>query len=552
MVQTTPQTKHSHVKVIKTSKGTVKLVKLREQYDERIRGAIESKERILADNLNTQLIAIYHRVVDYLRILEVGNTTITQKNVRSVVRSLFPNGAMNVSTNLLMPLVDIGIQYQVQLIEERFNEQGLTFALAPTLLTPVKKAVQSDPQVGFDFAAKNVKFVDALKDRKAFLDKTLDKTTFDYLTATITQGIKEGKTYAQIANDVEQYANGKGDNKNMISYDRAKLIAQTESNWALNDGTRLYAKGLGVEKYNISLAPSACIYCQNAAYTRGIGSPLREYSINNGRVLPVHPRCRCTFVSVIPTDWFSDPEKATAWEKISNKKGSLDLSAMIGNSDKESYKRVTAMPSGVPVNNVIGDQIGLSRWANGDDYIELYHGQNDDYIPSGMNETMGKIAKDYGLQSGAVNSYGQGLYVTTRYNEAASYAKNKGNADKLDPSVYKVYIKKNAKVYDFTTSSYDDPGFQAYKVFEQKRRLDIANQLIADAYKREKRDPSFDANEEATKIAAQYPTSQEALFSSYIQNQGYDAIRAKLDFSDYYAIFDTTDKFIINTPDKVK
>jgi SPP1 gp7 family putative phage head morphogenesis protein len=80
----------------------------------------------------------------------------------------------------------------------------------------------------------------------------------------------------------------------------AEVIARTEANRAYNAGNLDALKQAGVEKVQWLLAGDACLECANVAETAPGEKLGKIMALDEAAdVLPVHPNCRCTWVSVL-------------------------------------------------------------------------------------------------------------------------------------------------------------------------------------------------------------------------------------------------------------
>jgi len=142
------------------------------------------------------------------------------------------------------------------------------------------------------------------------------------LRAIVSHGLKEGKTFTQIAKEIE--ATGiclnKRQTKALLKYgdfldeqgikgklyqdkwkkyysrlqkDRSKMIARTEANRSVNEGYLESLEGTRYEEVELSSAADACSLCLDLAG--------RKYKRSEASgVLPIHPNCRCHWIVVIP------------------------------------------------------------------------------------------------------------------------------------------------------------------------------------------------------------------------------------------------------------
>lgn len=150
------------------------------------------------------------------------------------------------------------------------------------------------------------------------------KETKAGLREIVSHGLDKGKTFKQIAKEIETIGGGIGLNerqtKALLKYgdfldaqglkgrayldkynkhydrlqrERSELIARTEANRSVNEGYLDSLEGTRYEEVEISSAGDACHLCLDMAGIRYTRAEAR------GR-LPVHPNCRCHWIVVIP------------------------------------------------------------------------------------------------------------------------------------------------------------------------------------------------------------------------------------------------------------
>jgi len=150
------------------------------------------------------------------------------------------------------------------------------------------------------------------------------KETKAGLREMVSHGLDKGKTFKQIAKEIETIGGGIGLNerqtKTLLKYgdfldaqglkgrayldkynkyydrlqrERSELIARTEANRSVNEGYLDSLEGTRYEEVELSSAADACTLCLDLAGQRF------KRSEASGR-LPVHPACRCHWIVVIP------------------------------------------------------------------------------------------------------------------------------------------------------------------------------------------------------------------------------------------------------------
>lgn len=185
---------------------------------------------------------------------------------------------------ILLPIVGIALLYQRSKLDKQLSAANLSDAALESVL-------------GIDFTPDPTKYERRVKKREAYLNKVLKETTYDKIVTIINEGLESGEGFSEIAAAIDNsliLGDAKG---------RAELIARTETNYFLNDIQRQYAKDLGIGQYKISLANDACEQCKSVALISG--QRARYFDINTKDILPIHPRCRCVMISVIPKSWIT-------------------------------------------------------------------------------------------------------------------------------------------------------------------------------------------------------------------------------------------------------
>lgn len=202
-------------------------------------------------------------------------------------KKMFETVSFEFNVDQLAPALNIGVE---------FATENIIKDLLGSKINPI----QLQAQFGLDFNPPTVKFIDILNERGGYLNHVLEKSTLDRLNKIIEEGIRDGLSYNEIGQLIQE--------DTFLGIDssyRANMIARTEANRAMNEGQRRYMKGLGIERYNIIPASSACPLCVSTAYAiNDEVNSYKDYNVNEVDILPIHPSCRCVIVAVIPEEWY--------------------------------------------------------------------------------------------------------------------------------------------------------------------------------------------------------------------------------------------------------
>lgn len=532
------QHSHSNKLITKAEKGTLgprQLVKLHEEYDESIKYQMDFIEQLVSRAILTKLHAINYKIKYYL----LTKLQSVEKSFDSEMEQIFDPTDFDFNLTDLIPAVKMGYDYQRKAFTGKLQDRGIK-----------NKNVVS--AIGINFNPPTTKYIDLVRQREDYLSDLIKNNTFNMVKDTITSNIKEGKTYNEIAQKIGQ------NTKIGIAEARAEVIARTESNWALNEGNRMYADDIGVSQYQVSLAKDACSICV-AETNHG----KKKYSIDESDVLPIHPNCRCVMISVIPKSWYTLPEEEPFYDMLPEeylqapKEGISQPEVALPNKfeyHQPEYIRVDKMPDGREVNNIVGDERLLAQWQGKDRMIETYHGQDDSHFLKNINMTAGQEAQTYGLVSGSTNKFGRGLYTTLSESEASIYGQGLRVGQTFsDPSVYKVYIKPDkVKILDYSPDLLKSGEFTSFANREKSLRTtnlrsklgDLETQLIKGTIDQK----SYETT--ANMIRYKFSTEPDMLLESYAKSRGFGAIRIPRTLGDDFAVFDTTEKFILNNPIK--
>jgi HK97 family phage portal protein len=140
--------------------------------------------------------------------------------------------------------------------------------------------------ITFDVSSPFVADFFAMRENKI---NHINRVTFDQLTVTLEQGIRDGETITQLAKRVEfVYDEAKG-------Y-RAKLIARTETNTANNFGHMAAMYQAGIEKKEWVTAHDDQVRDEHEQNELAGCIPITETFPGTGEEYPGEPNCRCTVI----------------------------------------------------------------------------------------------------------------------------------------------------------------------------------------------------------------------------------------------------------------
>lgn len=294
----------------------------REEYDERIRPKVNYHESRFEAYAQRKLLPIDRKIIDYARArFAAGSSERLIKKAAQFAGDLFVPRDFDFDLSPLLPVIGVGIDFQKQRLLDQMREEKIN-------ANDVRGAfgVSFDKDVGS-------KYIDLLRDRQGFLAQVLEETTLRQTNKIIEDGINAGMSFDQLSKKLSEDIGFSGV--------RAQRIARTETNWALNEGTRQYIATLGVKEYKISPAPSACPICQSLAAS--------TFGVMSVDILPIHPNCRCTIVSVIPDEWLKAEKIQETKAKAINLKTvapPTGVNPLASSADfKERFKRTLSASS---------------------------------------------------------------------------------------------------------------------------------------------------------------------------------------------------------------
>lgn len=478
-----------------------------EEYDDEIKDAVTAIENKYSEYLQRKLNIINQKILNFARY-KLNTVQKSQTAIKQELQDYLGGSPFDTDLMFLSPLWSLGTNYQKGMINSRLQQFGLD-------------TNQVSAYLGINFNPPEVMFTDLISERQGYLKNVLADTTFDRTSKILSDGIKDGLSYDDIASKLSSSLGFNGI--------RADLIARTETNWALNEGQRRYVESLGVRKYQISLANTACPLCRKVAFSANRAT---EFPVEKMDILPVHPRCRCVLISVIPNDWF-DP-------RFYGKPLKERFQFTGPNNVKPQYTKVTRGFSGEPINNTLGNQQAFQQWKGNDEVMELYHGLDNNHVLSKQKMPAGEYIQKYGLTSGNAGTFGRGVYLATTPEGAATYGKD----------VYKVYIKPKRVVFaDYQNDVLTDPNYDPYLVFEKARREKLAKSEMQPFYDQWQagKITKEQAYKEGEKILQKYATDPATLTTEFLKEKGFTGLNLDMGSLQYYLLFDSTDKFIDTT-----
>jgi SPP1 gp7 family putative phage head morphogenesis protein len=274
-----------------------------EEYNFKIRKPVEAAQSEFEKLVDRKLTIINQKILEYAK----KRVETAQK---AVAAPDFHQSDFIFDMNPLVKAMKTGIDFQKDQIVDATKNYSL----------PIKANIA----INFNLGGYEQQILSVLQKRAVFLADKIEEVTLSNAYDVIGKGIEQGLPFSEISINLQ----------NSLGMDgtRASKIARTETNWALNDGTRVYMQHIGISQYKISLAANACEECMQ--YKDEV------FDVETSDVLPIHPNCRCTIISVIPDAWLQDPDNSdnTSMEVIDQKITNLKTEYL----DKQS---------GVGVNN---------------------------------------------------------------------------------------------------------------------------------------------------------------------------------------------------------
>lgn len=132
-----------------------------------------------------------------------------------------------------------------------------------------------------------------LKDRQEWMSKTVAENRSNAIRDMVAKGIANGDSPQVIQTQIENYLGLVGTGTNYEN--PASMIAETETQWAVQEAKRQTMADIGVEYVNIVTSPDAEEICTALADEN-------PYKIDEAQgLIPAHIHCKCS----IETDWSS-------------------------------------------------------------------------------------------------------------------------------------------------------------------------------------------------------------------------------------------------------
>lgn len=259
----------------------------KEEYPEPIRTSLEALEDRITFLIQLRFKNITPKLIAYAQW-----RIEAKKSVRDV-KSKFK------LSDFVLPAAVIALLYEAMQIGMGYQRDQILTQIRQVGLDPVTL----EQQYGIDFNIPNIEsrpFVSVMDQRVDFLSNSLSETTYQRTSDIIDAGIKNGSSMDDIAARLTDEVGFTGD--------RAMLIARTETARAVSESQRLYLKSIGAQQYAIRTAEDACDDCIAAAE--------QVYDIDDVDILPIHPNCRCTPISVKP-DYIAAAENTEKSLKLS-------------------------------------------------------------------------------------------------------------------------------------------------------------------------------------------------------------------------------------------
>ncbi|MHB2025138.1 MAG: phage portal protein [Elusimicrobiota bacterium] len=209
----------------------------------------------------------------------------------------------------------------LDLLLELINADGIARVIKSFTLQASQAGLKfgaSQPQSGEGSEEPSPELEDWVNQNALTLAAGISEGLKDNLRAAVARGLAANETIPQISDRLERELDAvktvdvapitdeagnvlrSGGTRNISAETSAKAIARTETNRAYNAGNLDALKQGQVERVQWLLAPDACPQCLEAA-DAGAGETLgKVMGIGDAPdELPVHPNCRCTFISVM-------------------------------------------------------------------------------------------------------------------------------------------------------------------------------------------------------------------------------------------------------------
>lgn len=272
-----------------------------EEYPEPIRKPLTEVEDMLGNYIEEALKPIGEKLLEYAK----HKMLIVNKSIAPVL--LDPND-FQLDLKGLSVAMGVGIKYQRQRLIEEFRKYGIEPRDLKTIL-------------GINFAVEpsDVRLFSILDQRENYLRQVLADTTYKRIANIINTGVEQGQTITDMQFRIMQDAG--------FGAVRSRVIARTETNWAVNQGTRTYIETLGVTQYNVVTAEGVEDECADVAEAG-------PYDISQDDILPIHPNCRCVIASVIPDEWTQEISTA---KSIREK---VDLLQKVSFNSSKNYGKI--------------------------------------------------------------------------------------------------------------------------------------------------------------------------------------------------------------------
>jgi len=205
-----------------------------EEYPKAIREPLMEVENIFAEKVNDKLQGVYARILTFAK-----DRLNAKKDIRGDLMSIFSQSDFIMDLPMLLTATRVAVKYQQTNIKNTLRDRGVN-------PNHIKTAFGVDLNV----APEDVMFADLIGQRTAFLAKVLAQTTLDRANTIIEAGVRLGKPYKDIADQLTQQLGFDGT--------RAMTIARTETAYAVNEGTREWMRDSGVKEIEPNLAGDAC------------------------------------------------------------------------------------------------------------------------------------------------------------------------------------------------------------------------------------------------------------------------------------------------------
>lgn len=183
----------------------------------------------------------------------------------------------------------------------------------------IQRIYDEGKKYGYRYLDQHLKYTQAdkyaIKYARSYnytLINSLSNDMRDTIKNEITKGVLTGRSISETRSEIYRKAKGRLDGSTFTPYERASMIARTETSRANNTGILQSYVNEGVHRVKILTAEDSnvCTTCLKYAYEYNTDEVTIENKgkdklhdiedlLKNSPCLPLHPNCRCTYVADI-------------------------------------------------------------------------------------------------------------------------------------------------------------------------------------------------------------------------------------------------------------